>query len=114
MSDNSFDNYGKEQKYIMFRTDDDVHARLTIRLRHWNLKLPSFFRAVASGIIEEDPHMLKFIEEYAPKHTLLNKKRFAKSLKLRKTGEQKLEDFGLTDTDKAELFDIIAEDLPDL
>ena len=95
MTDNP--NYGQDLKSIKFMVSDDDHARLLIRLRHNKVNVAQFFRAV---IME---------------HKILSRKRFTKSLKLRKKGQEVLEDYGLLDdAEKQEIFDLISKEFPDL
>ena len=108
-------NYGEDVKSIRFWVYDDDHARLIIRLRHNKIKVSQFFRAVIDGVIEEDPNLMAFLDNYVVEHKILSRQRFTKSLKLRKKGEEKLEDWGLLDdADKENLFDLIAQEFPDL
>jgi len=108
-------NYGEDVKSIRFWVYDDDHARLIIRLRHNKIRVSQFFRAVIDGVIEEDPNLMAFLDNYVVEHKILSRQRFTKSLKLRKKGEEKLEDWGLLDdADKENLFDLIAQEFPDL
>jgi len=108
-------NYGQDLKSIRFMVSDDDHARLLIRLRHNKVKVSQFFRAVIDGIIEEDPNLIQFLDSYVLDHKILSRQRFTKSLKLKKKGEEALEDWGLLDdAEKENLFDLIAEEFPDL
>jgi hypothetical protein len=108
-------NYGEDVKSIRFWVYDDDHARLIIRLRHNKIRVSQFFRAVIDGVIEEDPNLMAFLDNYVVEHKILSRHRFTKSLKLRKKGEEKLEDWGLLDdADKENLFDLIAQEFPDL
>tara|TARA_A100000172_G_scaffold72833_1_gene54145 strand:+ start:2920 stop:3261 length:342 start_codon:yes stop_codon:yes gene_type:complete len=108
-------NYGEDVKSIRFWVYDDDHARLLIRLRHSNLAASQFFRAVIDGVLQEDPNIISFLDDYAIEHKKLSMNRFKKSLKLRKRGKEVLEDYGLLDdSEKQKLFDLIAEEFPDL
>lgn len=57
-------NYGEDVKSIRFWVYDDDHARLIIRLRHNKIKVSQFFRAVIDGVIEEDPNLMAFLDNY--------------------------------------------------
>ena len=106
-------NYGEDVKSIRFWVYDDDHARLLIRLRHSNLAASQFFRAVIDGVLQEDPNIISFLDDYAIEHKKLSMNRFKKSLKLRKRGKEVLEDYGLLDdSEKQKLFDLIAEEFP--
>ena len=108
--------YGEELKSIRFLISDDDHARFIVRLRHHNIKhVAPFFRAIMDAVIEGDETIAPFLEKYVIEHKLLSRKRFADSLKLKKKGKQTMEDFGLLDdTEKEELFDLIAKEFPEL
>ena len=108
-------NYGEDIKSIRFWVGDDDHARLIVRLRHNKLKVSQFFRAVIDGVIQEDPNLMAFMEDYVLEHKILSRQRFAKSHKLKQKGKEKIEDWGLLDdAEKENLFDLIAEEFPDL
>ena len=107
--------YGKNLKSIRFSVTDDDHARLLIKLRSTNLPASQFFRAVIDGMIENDPDMMSFLDNYVLEHKLLNRNRFSKSKRLRSKGQEVVEDYGLLDDlDKEKLFDLIAEEFPEL
>ena len=105
-------NYGQDLKSIRFMVTDDDHARLLIRLRHNKVNVAQFFRAVIDGMIEEEENIIQFFDNYVMEHKILSRNRFTKSLKLRKKGQEVLEDFGLLDdAEKQQIFDLISLDL---
>jgi hypothetical protein len=107
--------YGQDVKSIRFWVSDDDHARLLVRLRHNKLAASQFFRAVIDGILVEEPNLMAFLDSYVLEHKLLSRKRFSKSHKLRKKGTDALEDWGLLDdAEKENIFDLIAQEFPDL
>ena len=76
---------------------------------------PSSLLVSIDGVIQEDPNLMAFVEDYVLEHKILSRKRFTKSLKLKQKGREKLEDWGLLDdAEKENLFDLIAEEFPDL
>jgi hypothetical protein len=108
-------NYGQDLKSIRFMVTDDDHARLLIRLRHNKVNVAQFFRAVIDGMIEEEDNLMEFFDKYVMEHKILSRNRFTKSLKLRKKGQEVLEDFGLLDdAEKQQIFDLISKEFPDL
>jgi cytoplasmic iron level regulating protein YaaA (DUF328/UPF0246 family) len=114
MADDKYE-YGREAKSIRFGVTDDDHARLLIRLRHNKLNAAQFFRAVIDGLIEQDPNIISFLDGYVAEHKLINRNRIKKSLKLKKKGEEVLEDWGfLDDAEKENIFDLISKEFPDL
>ena len=102
--------YGKLNKRIVFTENDHRHAQLVIRLKHEGLKQSDFFRAIITGYIGGD----KRIQDYVEEVSTISKKRKTKSRKLRTTGEQKVKDFGLTDGEIENIFDLIEEEYPEL
>jgi len=114
MSEDKYE-YGQELKSIKFMVSDDDHARLLIRLRHNKVNAAQFFRAVIDGMIEEEDNLMEFFDKYVMEHKILSRKRFSKSLRLRKKGQEVLEDFGLLDdAEKQQIFDLISKEFPDL
>ncbi len=107
--------YGQELKVIRFSVTDDDHARLLTKLRNYNLRVSQLFRAVIDGVIEEEENVINFVDKYAVEHKLLSKGRYMKLQRLKKKGKKKVEDFGLLDdSEKEDIFDLIAQEFPDL
>ena len=106
-------NYGQDLKSIRFWVSDDDHARLLIRLRHNKLAASQLFRAVIDGILTEEPNIMAFLDSYVLEHKLLNRNRFAKSMKLRKKGKETWK-IGVCLTMQKSIFDLIAKEFPDL
>tara|TARA_R100000388_G_C7195948_1_gene135936 strand:- start:324 stop:665 length:342 start_codon:yes stop_codon:yes gene_type:complete len=110
----NFDNYGHDIKRIVFNVSDHDHAKLIVRLRHNSLTQSEFFKAVISAVNENDETMLNFINSCVSQKQKLNKTRVAKSNKLISQGRQLNFDFGFDDAEIENIFDLIAEEHPDL
>jgi len=102
--------YGKLNKKIVFTENDHRHAQLIVRLRHDDLKQSHFFRAMITGYLQQDERILSFIDDI--KEQSIKKKK--KSQKLRKQGQQAYNDAGFSSDQIDDLFDMIAEEHPDL
>jgi len=102
--------YGKMNKKVVFTVNDHRHAQLIIRLKHDDLRQSQFFRAFMSGYLEQDERILSFIDDL--KQQSAKKKK--KSKKLRVKGTELLSDAGFSDSQLDDLFDLIAEEHPDL
>jgi len=102
--------YGNLTKRIVFTDNDHRHAKLLIRLKHDGLSQAAFFRHLITGYIENDDRIHDFINEVKPQ----SKSRVAKSEKLRQTGKEKLTDLGLSEQQVVDIFDLIAEEHPEL
>ena len=102
--------YGKMNKKIVFSENDGVHAKLILRLKYDDLRQSEFFRAFIRGYLEQDERILSFLEAV----TSQSKSKKKKSKKLRREGKELLNDTGFSDTQLDDLFDLIAEEHPDL
>ncbi len=103
--------YGNLNKRIVFTDNDHRHAKLLVRLRYDGLTQSDFFRQVITGYIEGDERIQEFIDDV--KKQSLKKK--AQSKRLRAQGQQQVQDLALGDENLIEdLFDLIAEEHPDL
>tara|TARA_R110002020_G_scaffold51488_1_gene145743 strand:+ start:126 stop:458 length:333 start_codon:yes stop_codon:yes gene_type:complete len=102
--------YGRLTKRIVFTDTDHRHAQLIIRLKHDKIRQSEFFRAIITGYIEGDERICTFVEEAGN----LSKKRKTQSRKLRTDGQRAKEKMGLSTEDVQGIFDLIAEEHPDL
>lgn len=102
--------YGKMNKKIVFTDNDHRHAQLIIRLKHDDLKQSEFFRSLITGYLDQDERILSYIDEI--KNQSVKKK--SKSTKLRQRGKQLLTETGFSNDQIDDLFDLIAEEHPDL
>jgi len=102
--------YGKLNKRIVFTENDHRHAKLILKLKHDGLKQSEFFRSLVTGYLAGDQR----IQDYITEISSLSQQRKTKSSKLRSTGENLVKDFGLTDGEIDNIFDLIEEEHPDL
>ena len=102
--------YGKLNKRIVFTENDHRHAKLINRLRYDGLTQSNFFRSIISGYIDGDERIQDFIDELKTH----SKARKQKSKKLRNKGKQTLKDLALSEEQVDDLFDLIAEEFPEL
>ncbi len=102
--------YGKLSKRIVFTDTDHRHAQFLLRLKHDDLSQSNFFRAILTGYIEQDERIQSYIDEISTQ----SKKRKGASKKLRIAGRSKKESMGLSSEDVSDIFDLIAEEHPDL
>tara|TARA_R110000824_G_scaffold275336_1_gene464031 strand:+ start:6339 stop:6662 length:324 start_codon:yes stop_codon:yes gene_type:complete len=102
--------YGKNTKKIVFIDTDHRHAQLILRLRHHGLTQSDFFRGLVGGYIEGDERIYGFVDEISTQSQV--KKR--RSGQLRTKGKQTTEDLGLSIEQVDDLFDLFAEEFPEL
>lgn len=102
--------YGKLDKRIVFVDTDNRHAQLILRLKHDNLKQSNFFRLLITGYINGDERIQAFVDD----HKKMSKIRKTKSKKLIEKGKQSVKDLNFSDDEITNIFDIIAEEHPEL
>jgi len=102
--------YGKLNKRVVFTENDHRHAKLLLRLKADGLTQAKFFRNIITGYIDEDPRIQEYIDEVGG----LSIKKKNRAKKLREEGQQKMRDFALNDGEVENIFDLIAEEHPEL
>ena len=103
-----------KEKRVVFTDTDVRHAQLKIRLQHDGITQADFFRAMITGYLENDGRIVKYIANYKEKHGIQNKKKRGRVVEDIEEGEHLLEKFGIKDDELNGIFDIIAEEFPDL
>jgi len=101
---------GELNKRIVFTENDHRHAQLIIKLKHAGIKQSEFFRSIITAYIAGDERIESYIDEISTQ----SKDRKSKSQKLRAQGTQAVKDFGFTDGEIENIFDLIEEEHPDL
>jgi hypothetical protein len=104
----------KERKKFMFYDSEKRQVDLRIRLKYDGLNQSHFFRAMISGYLENNFHITTFLDEYKEKNQLQGINKREASKRLIKQGEDVKVTFGLNEDDIKSVFDLIAEEHPDL
>ena len=102
--------YGKLTKRVVFTENDHRHAKLLLRLKHDSLTQAAFFRHLITAYIEGDERIVNYIDEVRTE----SKSRKAKTKRLREKGKTRADELGLSDQQVVDIFDLIAEEHPDL
>ena len=102
------DTYGNDFKRIVFTENDHRHAKLVIKLKHIEITQAAFFRHIITGVIEDDPRILEYVNEISK----ISKLRKAEKAKLQNIGNQKMKEFNLSGEDIIDIFDLIEGDGP--
>lgn len=102
--------YGKLNKRIVFTENDHRHVSFLMKLKSIGLTQSKFFRYIVTGLINDDPRIHSFIDDMSD--VSIKKKR--KSKKLRESGEETINKFGLNNSEVENIFDMIAEVFPEL
>ena len=106
--------YGKNEKRISFMDTDKRNAELLVRLKHDGLTKTKFFRALLTGYLERDPHIVDFINQAKDSENLQSKSRSKKIKQLEEAGKQSKTKFGLNQGDIENIFDMLEKEHPDL
>ncbi|QDP62040.1 MAG: hypothetical protein GOVbin1807_39 [Prokaryotic dsDNA virus sp.] len=102
------------KKKVQFVDTDIRHAQLRIQLEREDLTQAEFFRACLTGMIENDPAFMKYIRKYKDSKNI-GQKRSAKILeKEDQASDDLMKKFGIKDDELENIFDLIAEEHPDL
>jgi excinuclease UvrABC nuclease subunit len=110
----NFTDYGNDVKRIVFKVTDHEHAKLIVRLRHNALTQSEFFKAVIDAVNHDDELILSFIQQHISEKKKMNKERIVKTNKMIDKGKQIIKDFSLSDDEVEDVFDLIAEEFPEL
>ena len=84
-------------------------VELKLRLRYDNLAQSAFFRSLMRLYIQNDPTMMVLVERVKSSQKSMGKKKIYKSKKEIEKGNDILEQLGISDSDKEDIFDIIEE-----
>ena len=103
-----------KKKRIVFDDTDTRHARLRVQLERDGLTQAEFFRAYISAYLEKNENIMSFITDYK----LDNNKGQKRSIQIIQKEEEKrgrlMTKFGIGDEELEDIFDLIAEEHPDL
>ena len=92
---------------FVFYCYEKESADLKIRLRYDGLKQSEFFRTLLKMYVSQDPLMLQIVERIKQDQKVMGKKRLHKTRKDYEQAKSILEDLGITETDKQDIFDMI-------
>jgi hypothetical protein len=103
-----------KKKRIVFNDTDTRHAQLRIQLERDGLTQAEFFRAYITAYLDKDTNIVDFITNYKLSNDLGQRR----SIKITKEEEasksQVMTKFGIKDDELENIFDLIAEEHPDL
>ncbi|MBT6675182.1 MAG: hypothetical protein HOB02_08160 [Proteobacteria bacterium] len=102
--------YGKPTKRIVFTETEHNHAQLILKLRQDSVSQASFFRGLIRAYMEGDSGIQRIVDEMST----LSKVRKKRTKKQSTAGKKLSQDLGFTEGDVEGLFDLIAEEHPDL
>jgi hypothetical protein len=104
----------KTRKKFMFYDTEKRQADLRIRLTYDGLNQSHFFRAMITGYLEKDTDIISYLDRYKGENMVqgINKRKASK--KIYRDGEEVKDRFSLRKNEIEDIFDMIAEEHPDL
>ena len=101
-------------KRVAFEDTDIRHAQLKVRLDYDGLSQAQFFRALVTGYLDKDKNIISFIKNYKSNNKIQSKRNKEYIDKDDEKAEDLLEQFGIKNSELEDIFDLIAEQHPDL
>ena len=90
-----------------FRLLEKVSADLKLRLRYDNLSQSKFMSGITELYLQKDPDMLCVIEKIKQRKKIMGKQKLKRTKQDIDKGNKLLEELGITDSDKQNIFDMI-------
>ncbi len=106
--------YAKDTKKFTFYAKDNLHADFKIRMQFHTLTQSEFLRACVQAVVDKDPIMEMFIDDYKEKNNKQSKNQRSKIKKEQEKSDQILSDLGIGEVDIDDIFDIIAKEHPEI
>ena len=103
-----------EYKQLCFTCTHKSHADLKIRLMYDNMSQGALFRLLMHGYIQQDENIMNFVESFKERYGIQKKNYIKKSKKLLSKGRQTTSNFALDPDELENIFDLIAQEHPDL
>ena len=98
---------------FVFSAYEKVSADLKLRLRYDNLSQTKFFAGIVKLYLENDPDMLKVIYKVKQITQVMGKRKLNRARNDIEKGNNIMEQLGITDSDKKDIFDMIEMELKD-
>ncbi len=103
-----------KKKKIVFDDTDIRHAQLKIRLQHDSLSQAQFFRALISGYLSKDKYIMSYIDKFKKDNNVQSNAKRKITQDDYEKSEHLMSKFGFGDDELENIFDMIAEEYPDL
>lgn len=100
------------EKRLVFKIDEDLHARFRIALRYDSLTQSSFIKYIIAGYLTNDINIRNFIDN-ALAHKL-SEHRKKNRRRDRKEYNKTVNDFALNEEEIENIFDLIESENPEL
>jgi hypothetical protein len=101
----------KIQTYI----PESHKVELKVRLHHHGMTQAGFLRGIIKAFLEEDAQFMVWFNEWKLRNSKIkSSKRHVKSDKLKQKGKELSSMFGINEGELDDIFDVIAQEHPDL
>jgi len=92
---------------LYYDSTDSTYVNLIMRLEYEKLTKTEFFRAIVEGFVNDDPHIISFIEDYKETKEIDSKRSRRMIRKERDKAQEVNERFALSPEDIENIFDLI-------
>ena len=96
-----------------FKCCEKESADLKVRLRYDKLQQTEFFCSIMTMYINNDPLILSVVEKIKKEKGKMGKNKLKNTRKDLEIGKEIMKNLGITESDKQDIFDLIASDWPD-
>jgi hypothetical protein len=103
-----------EEKRVIFSDTHIRHAQLRIRLDHDGFTQSDFFRCIVTGYLNQDKDLMEYIQKFKSQNNVQSKRKLKYNEKDAKKADDLMSQFGFKDGELENIFDLIAEEHPDL
>jgi hypothetical protein len=103
-----------KEKKVIFSDTHIRHAQLRIRLVNDGFSQAEFFRCLVTGYLNQDQDLMEYIKKYKSEHRIQSKRKMKYIEKDKIKSEDLMGQFGIKDGELENIFDLIAEEHPDL
>ena len=96
---------------FVFSVYEKTSADMKLKIRNDNLTQVSWFAGMAKLYLENDPDMLKVVYKVKENAKAMGRRKLNRAKKDIEEGYSIMEQLGITDSDKQDIFDLIEMDL---
>ncbi len=103
-----------KEKRVVFSDTHIRHAQLRIRLDYDGFSQSEFFRCIVTGYLNKDKDLMQYIQNYKQNSKTQSKRNLKYIEKDNKEAENLMGQYGIKQNELEDIFDLIAEEHPDL
>ena len=103
-----------KEKRVVFSDTAIRHAQLRIRLDYDGFTQSEFFRCLVTGYLNKDKNLIQYIEGYKNHNRTQSKRNQKYVSRDNEKADDLMRQFGIKEEELENIFDIIAEEHPDL